>query len=64
MVFSFADLCETSTFDPSSADKVFKDQVALHDRLIGLVNDVSLSSSHIQSQHLGRYMLERVICAL
>jgi serine/threonine protein kinase len=58
--FLFEDLRKTPTFDPPSVDEVFKDRVALQARLMGLVNDVNLSSNHIRSQYLGKYLLGRV----
>jgi serine/threonine protein kinase len=62
--FLCEDLRDTSTFDPSSTDEVFKDRVALQDRLKGLVSDANISSCHIRSQCLGMYLLGRVKWAL
>ena len=58
------DLRGSSAFDPSGADEVLKDRVALQDRLKRLVIDASISESHIRCQHLGKYLLERVNYAL
>ena len=60
----YEDLRESSIFDPLRAYEVFQDRVALQDRLKGLVKDANIFDSHIRSQHLGKYLLERVDYAL
>jgi len=56
----YRDLCGSSTFDPISANEVFKDQIAVQNRLKYLVNTTNISSCDIQSQHFGWYLLEKI----